>query len=354
MTLDALGWSRFFAEAFEPFAGEGYEPARVAVPQKGHFLLYSELGEVRGTIKGTMLYQASGGEDLPAVGDWVVIQRWPGEAEVTILEVLPRKSVFARKVAGRRNDQQVVAANADMVFLIYALDMRFTIRGLERYLVVAADSGASPVVLLNKADLCEEVEPILEEVQTATRYLPVHVISAKFGQGMEPVRSYLEEGVTGALLGPSGVGKSTIANALLGREYLPTREVREADDRGRHVTTHRELIVLPTGGLLIDTPGMRELQLYAGVDGVLATFDDIQGLGTQCRFRDCRHEVEPGCAVLQALDDGTLDTGRFESYKKLLREAAHQERKVSKTAELEHKERWKRITSKYRRENRKR
>ena len=194
----------------------------------------------------------------------------------------------------------------------------------------------------------------LEELQTATRHLPVHVISAKFGEGMESVRSYLREGVTGALLGPSGVGKSTIVNALLGREYLRTLEVREVDDRGRHATTHRELVVLPTGGLLIDTPGMRELQLYAGVEGVLATFDDIEELGTRCRFRNCRHEVEPGCAVLEAIENGTLDTGRFESYKKLLLEAAHQERRINKAAEIEHREKWKKITSRYRRENRKR
>ncbi|MGB2960429.1 MAG: ribosome small subunit-dependent GTPase A [Bacteroidota bacterium] len=354
MTLDALGWNRFFAEAFQPFVGEGHEPARVAVPRRKHFLLYSAGGEVRGKITGRMLYQAAGPEDLPAVGDWVVIQRWPDREEVSILDLLPRKSEFVRKVAGRRTDQQVVAANSDIVFLVSALDQRLTLRGLERYLVVAAESGATPVVLLNKADLCDEVEEILEEVRTATRDVPVHVISAKLGEGMEAIRSYMTEGVTGTMLGPSGAGKSTIINTLLGSDYLRTREVRDVDDRGRHVTTQRELVVLPEGGLLIDTPGMRELQLFAGQEGIAATFDDVEELGTRCQFRDCQHEVEPGCAVLRAIAEGGLDVGRFESYKKLLREAAHQKRKVSNVDERKHKEHWKKITAKYRRENRQR
>jgi ribosome biogenesis GTPase len=325
MTLEALGWSRFFAEALEQYDEEGCEPARVAVPRRKrkHFLLYGAEGELRGKITGRMLYQAAGPEDLPAVGDWVVIQKWPDREEVSILDLLPRKSGFVRKVAGRR-----------------------------RYLVVAAESGARPVVLLNKADLCDEVESILEEVQTVTREVPVHVVSAKFGEGMEAVRSYLADGVTGALLGPSGAGKSTIVNTLLGSDYLRTREVRDVDDRGRHVTTQRELVVLPGGGLLIDTPGMRELQLFAGQEGIAATFGDIEELGTECRFRDCQHEVEPGCAVRKALAEGELDEGRFDSYKKLLREAAHQERKVDKAAERKHKEHWKKIISKYRRETR--
>jgi ribosome biogenesis GTPase len=352
MTLEALGWSRFFAEALEQYDEEGCEPARVAVPRRKHFLLYGAEGELRGKITGRMLYQAAGPEDLPAVGDWVVIQKWPDREEVSILDLLPRKSGFVRKVAGRRTDQQVLAANTDIVFLVSALDQRFTLRGLERYLVVAAESGARPVVLLNKADLCDEVESILEEVQTVTREVPVHVVSAKFGEGMEAVRSYLADGVTGALLGPSGAGKSTIVNTLLGSDYLRTREVRDVDDRGRHVTTQRELVVLPGGGLLIDTPGMRELQLFAGQEGIAATFGDIEELGTECRFRDCQHEVEPGCAVRKALAEGELDEGRFDSYKKLLREAAHQERKVDKAAERKHKEHWKKIISKYRRETR--
>jgi len=354
MTLDGLGWSPFFATAFERHAAEGREPARVAVPRRKHFLLYGAGGEVRGTVTGKMLYEATGPEELPTVGDWVVIERLPEREEASILDLLPRKSEFVRKVPGRRTDQQVVAANADFVFLVSALDERLTLRGLERYLVVARESGAAPVVLLNKADLCDEIEPILEDVRIASRGVPVHVVSAKLGEGIDAIGSYLTEGITGALLGPSGAGKSTIINSLLGTDYLQTREVRDVDDRGRHVTTHRELVVLPGGGLLIDTPGMRELQLYAGLEGIAATFDDIEELGTRCRFRDCRHEVEPGCAVQDALAEGELDHGRFESYKKLLREVAHRERKTDSAAERKHKEHWKKITLRHRREKRKR
>ncbi|MCI0699139.1 ribosome small subunit-dependent GTPase A [candidate division KSB1 bacterium] len=343
LTLESFGWNDFFASHFAPYTEAGYSAGRVAVQHKTQYVLYTEHGELRAETTGKMQYEARSKDDLPVVGDWVVIRIRENEGKATIYDLLPRKSKFSRKAAGTRTEEQIVAANIDTVFLVTGLDGNFNLRRIERYLVVAWESGANPVLVLNKADLCEEIEPIRQEVEAVALGVPVIIMSAVNDQGLDELLSHIKKGTTGALLGSSGVGKSTIINHLLGEEILKTREVRETDDRGRHTTSRRELILLPSGGLLMDTPGMRELQLWGGDEGIKDAFEDIAELAQQCRFRDCQHGPEPGCAVQQALEDGTLDLDRFASYEKLQKEIAYLNRKEDKTAELLEKERWKKI-----------
>jgi len=344
MTLKALGWNEFFRTAFVPFEADGFTAGRVAVQHKTYYLLYSEFGELRGEITGKMHYLAEGLHDFPAVGDWVVIHARPEEQAATIHELLPRKSKFSRKIAGTKVEEQIVAANVDVVFLISGLDHDFNLRRLERYLILAAESGAKPIVVLNKTDLCRDLESKEREVRSIAPDVPLHMLSAVHDKGLDAILSYLKPGVTGALLGSSGVGKTTIINHLLGAEIFPTLEVRDGDSRGRHATTRRELIILPDGGLLIDTPGMRELQLWGGTSGMEEIFGDISHLAGQCRFRDCTHETEPGCAIRKAMDEGTLEESRFKSFQKLRKEIAYQNRRIDEGEQRKEKERIKRIS----------
>jgi ribosome biogenesis GTPase len=347
--LEELGWSPFFSAAFEQ--GEpGRSAARVAVQtSSGKYLLYGEAGELYGEVTGRLQYLARGPQDLPAVGDWVAARVLPAEGRAVITDVLPRRTKFSRRAAGKRAEEQIVAANVDVVFLVQAFDRTLNLRRLERYLVVASESGARPVVLLNKSDLSENLEEMRREVEQVAAGSPVHVMSARSGTGVEAVQEYLSPGVTGTLLGMSGVGKSTIINRLLGTEYLKTQEVRESDDHGRHVTTRRELVILRGGGLLIDTPGMRELQLLGGEEGVVAAFEDVEEIAAECRFRDCRHESEPGCAIRKALEEGKLSPERYASYRKLLREIAFAKRSTNRVEMALHKERWKKLTARHKR-----
>jgi ribosome biogenesis GTPase len=349
LELGELGWNSSFVRAFAEFEEQGCVPARVAVQHKGRYLLYAEDGELRGEVTGRMLYHAGAPGDLPAVGDWVVARLRPGERVASILGVLPRTTAFARRSAGGGDERQILAANMDVAFLVNALDSRFTPRRTERYLVVSRDSGARPVILLNKADLCEEAEEIAAEVRALAPEVAVHVLSAKQRTGIDAVRSYLARGVTAVLLGPSGAGKSTIINVLIGMDIQPTGDVRDVDDRGRHTTARRELVLLPENGLLIDTPGLRELQLPDMPEDVSESFQDIEEIAASCRFRDCRHEEEPGCAVRKAVQDGDLDESRLGSFRKLQREQEYQRRRYDRLAQQEHKEKWKKITAKHKR-----
>ncbi len=354
MNLQELGWSPYFSAAFERLAEPGCLPARVAVQMtSGKYLLYCNEDEVQGELAGRLQYLASGPQDLPAVGDWVAVRIVPSERRAVIVDILPRRTKFSRRAAGKRAEEQVVAANVDVVFLVQAFDSTLNLRRLERYLVVAADSGARPVVLLNKSDLCNNLDEVVAAVERVSAGAPVHVLAARDGRGVEGLNEYLAEGVTGAVLGSSGVGKSTIINRLLGADYFPTKEVRGFDDKGRHTTTRRELVILPGRGLLIDTPGMRELQLLGGTEGLEAAFEDVGALALECKFRDCRHDEEPECAVRQALDDGRLPLERFESYRKLLREIAFLERTGSKTEQTLYKDRVKKLTARHKRGYRK-
>jgi ribosome biogenesis GTPase len=316
-SLEELGWDARWAEAFAPFAERGLVPGRVAIEFNHIYRVFAASGELRAEQAGRVRHRAEGRRDLAAVGDWVAIRPGADARWGTIDAVLPRRSRFSRKVAGALTEEQVVAANIDAVFLVMGLDRDYNLRRLERYLLLAYKSGATPVVILSKADLVEHPEAYVNEVAALAPGTPVHALSAKTASGIDVVQRYLGPGRTGALLGSSGVGKSTLINALVGAELLPTQDVRERDSRGRHTTRHRQLILLPGGGLLIDTPGMRELQLWDVTSAVSETFDDIEALAGGCHFTDCRHRDEPRCAVKAAIEDGRLEPSRLAGYHKL-------------------------------------
>jgi ribosome biogenesis GTPase len=307
----------------ESFRREGLLPARVAREERSAYFLLSQHGELLGDLCGRLRHDAQSPAELPAVGDWVAVSARPAEGKATIRAVLPRKSRFLRKAPGGRTEEQVIAANMDTVFLVSGLDADFNVRRIERYLTLAWESGGQPVIVLNKADLCGDVPSRVAEAEASAMGTPVHAVSAARPEGLEALQSYLAIGRTAVFLGSSGVGKSTIINALLGDERLKTAEVRESDGRGKHTTTRRELIMLPGVGLVIDTPGLRELQLWADEEAVGRTFEDIEALARQCRFTDCAHAREPGCAVRAALETGGLSLGRWKSYVKLQRELRH-------------------------------
>ena len=338
--LTDLGWTDRLGTEFEPHAAAGLVAARVAVQHRGAYVILSELGELRATIAGRLEHGASGAGDLPAVGDWVAVVPRTDEGTATIQAVLPRHTKFSRKVALTAAAEQVLAANVDTVFLLTSLNDDLNLRRLERYLALAWESGAQPVIVLTKTDLIPNVEERVLEVERIAFGVPVHPISSITGEGLDLVTSYLSPGKTVALLGSSGVGKSTLVNTLAGEDLLAVAEIRESDGEGRHTTTFRQLVLLPQGGLVLDTPGMRELQLWESADGLGETFTDVEELAAQCRFSDCAHRTEPGCAVQAALEAGTLDHGRWASYKKLQLELAHLERRLDKRLQSEERKRW--------------
>jgi ribosome biogenesis GTPase len=317
--LEDFGWDAAWAGAFASAAAAGDVPGRVVLEHNHVYRVLTAEGEQLAETAGRMRHRAEGRHELPAVGDWVALRPDPRGGRALIRAVLPRRSSFARKAAGRETEQQVVAANIDIVFVVFGLDRPVNRRSIERYLVVARQSGAEPVVLLNKADLVEDVDRELAEAREAAGTSEVVAVSTRTGLGLDRVESWLTAGRTAALLGPSGAGKSTIVNHLVGHELLATGDVRQWDARGRHTSVHRQLVRRAAGGLIIDTPGMRELALW-DAERMVDTFADIATIGEACRFRDCRHETEPGCAVKAAAEAGTLDSERLESYRKLRHE----------------------------------
>jgi ribosome biogenesis GTPase len=338
--LQELGWSPFFQQHWEN-SGD-FVPARVVEEQRAAYRVLCESGELLAELSGHFRSSVLERADLPAVGDWVAMTtRLPARA--TIHRVLPRLSKFSRKTAGDRTTEQIVAANINTVFLMSSLNADLNLRRIERYLSVVWNSGAQPVVLLSKSDVCEDVDGAIQAVSEVAFGVSIHAISSVNGDGFDTIGTYVTPGRTVAVLGSSGVGKSTMINRLLGRDVQEVQEIREDDSRGRHTTTARRLFVLPRGGMLIDTPGMRELQLWDTGDAVSQVFDEIEALAPGCRFRDCEHQSEPGCAVQAALADGRISTDRFESYLKLRREQAYVARKQDIFAALEERKRWKRI-----------
>jgi ribosome biogenesis GTPase len=311
--LHDLGWDDGFAAAFGPYEQEGLVPARVAAQHRGDYDVLSEGGERRVRVSGRLRHEAGSAGDLPAVGDWVAVR------DETIQAVLPRRSAFSRKAAWATTEEQVLAANVDSVFVLTALDGDLNLRRLERYLTLAWESGASPVIVLTKADLCEDVGAALLAVEPVAIGVPAYPVSNVTGAGMDELDPHLGRARTIALLGSSGVGKSSLVNRLAGAELQATREIAD-DGRGRHTTTSRQLIRLPGGAMLVDTPGLRELQLWDADEGIHEAFADVDELAAECRFSDCSHTREPGCAVHAAIDEGRLPLARLQSYRRLERE----------------------------------
>jgi len=320
MDLRDFGWDDDFAARFAALAQRGYLPGRIVKQLRDRSVLVSERGELQGEVSGRFRYQTAGRYDFPIVGDWAAIEPC-GEGLAVIHAILPRRSAFSRKVPGELVEAQVVAANIDTVFLVSGLDGDFNLRRIERYLTTAWNSGASPVIVLNKADLRTDLRRVIAEVGLVATEVPVVAVSALPDGNLDALQPHLVPRKTIALLGSSGVGKSTLINRLLGEQRFRTAPMSDSEEgRGRHTTTARELVVLANGALLIDTPGMRELQLWSDEEGLDRTFDDLERLAAQCRFADCCHEQEPGCAVLAAVRAGSLDRRRLESYRKLRRE----------------------------------
>ena len=341
--LPHLGWRPFFADAFAPHAAAGLEPARLCSEHRGGYVVLSPAGEKPARISGRLRHAAKVSADYPAVGDWVAVQPGGPDDPALIHAVLPRRTKFSRTAAGDRPEEQIVAANVDSVFVVASLADELNRRRLERFLALARESGAQPVLVLTKLDLCPRPRGLIDEARVIATGAPVHAVSNLTRAGLPELDVYLGPGDTVALIGPSGVGKSSIVNARLGDELMATDEVRDWDQKGRHTTTARHLIPLPGGALLLDTPGMRELQLWEGAEGVEETFADIDTLAATCRFADCRHQTEPGCSVLESVRTGALESARLDHYLKLRRELAHFARKHDKTAQVEQRQRWKSI-----------
>lgn len=345
MSLENFGWcpGSSFDLAFANFREPGLVAARVVSEHRGAYRVRTATGDADAQVAGHFRYHTEEISNFPAVGDWVVVEP-SGAGAVTIHQVLPRTSQFVRKAAGTAAAAQIIAANVDTVFLMSGLDGDFNLRRIERYLVTAWDSGANPVIVLNKADICDDLAAALAQVQSVAVGVPIHPISATTGEGLAQLEVYLKPGQTVALIGSSGVGKSTLANFLLGQPMQATQAVRMDDSRGRHTTTHRQLLPLPSGALLIDTPGMRALQLWSAGSGLQDTFADIAALAEDCKFRDCQHDLEPGCAVQAAIAAGELSPTRLHSYQKLQREQQWVEQRQDGHARQNTKRRWKQIT----------
>lgn len=330
-----LGWTPAFETAFAPFAAQGFIAGRIGAQYKGGYGIIAAEGDFLGDVSGRFRHQTQKPSDFPAVGDWVAFERPPQGGRSIIHACLPRRTQFSRTAAGLATEQQVLAANVDDVLVVEALAADPNLRRLERFLTLAWESGATPHVVLTKSDLCDAVNTAVEAAKSVAAAADVHAVCSITGKGMRALRKILKPGRTAVVLGASGVGKSTLINVLNGEETQAVIPIRDGDNKGRHTTTHREIVLLPNGGLIIDTPGLREIQLWEGQEGVAEAFPDIAQLALSCRFGNCKHQSEPGCAVRAAITAGTLDKVRFESFEKLLRESRAFESRHSVRARLD-------------------
>jgi ribosome biogenesis GTPase / thiamine phosphate phosphatase len=319
MSLDAVGWSGQRQAEFAAHAANGLIPGRIVSEHRSHFRVATDSAELSATMTGRLRNAATRRSDLAGVGDFVALRPTAGDGAATIEEILRRTSALVRKASGEQRPQ-LLAANVDVVFIVTAPDGDFNLPRIERLLALVRDSGAAPVIILNKADLADDVHGVVSQIVAVAPGVPVHAISARSGGSISDIEWYFDGNQTVGLIGSSGVGKSTLTNKLTGFAEQETQEVRLHNSRGRHTTTHRQLFTRPQGGSLIDTPGMRGLELWKSEDNVKADFDDIEALASGCRFRNCRHDREPGCAVHAALERGDIESGRVASY--LARERA--------------------------------
>ena len=335
MNLSQYGWNPHFQQLFNQYA-QTLLPARIIADYGNMYRVITEHGELLAEQSGNLRKTQ---QIHPAVGDFIAYENWPGEEKAIIHHVLPRFSKFSRKSAGREHLEQVVAANFNTVFIFNSLNQDFNIRKLERYLVLAWDSGGTPVIILSKADLSTEVEKKVKEVKLIAPGVDVYAVSSLSKETLAPLEKYFQPGKTIAFLGSSGVGKSTLINTLAGEDMMKVQEIRAGDDKGKHTTTHKEILLLSNGALVVDTPGMREVGLIEKSEGIHDIFADIEEFAVACRFKDCTHLHEPGCRVQQAIEEGELDAKRLDSYKKLLKESAYAESKTNERIRNEQKKR---------------
>lgn len=327
MNLNKLGFDNFFNTHFDKYKSEGYIPARVISQQKNNYLICYDNGIVNAKLSGKFYYTANLKKDFPTVGDWVAIKLIENDLQAIIHAVLPRKTAFVRKlpisggrkikngiIVGGSSEEQVIASNVDIVFIVSGLDENFNLQRIERYITLAYNSGATPVIILNKMDCCEFLDEYIDKVRDITFGLAIHAVSALKNIGMDMFNQYLLPGKTVVFLGSSGVGKSTITNYLIGEEKQKTNSVSEVNNKGRHTTTSSQLIVHPDGSMIIDTPGLRELQLWGEQNALNQNFDDIISIVAQCKYRNCKHDKEPECAIKSALAEGKISYDRLNSY----------------------------------------
>lgn len=346
-SLESLGWNDQFQTSFELIQTDNLIPGRIFREEKSQYGILTESGETAAKPSGKLRHTLNSVHERLVVGDWVALKSGKDQTGATVEFLLQRKSSVSRKVASGRKRrsggqtlEQVIAANMDVIFIVTGLDQDYNIRRIERYLTLVWNSGATPVIVLNKADLCDDLDDKLEEVEGVAYGVPTITITATKKKDVKLLTPYFSDGKTAALIGSSGVGKSTIINTLLGFEKQKVKEISDSVGKGQHTTTHRELILMPTGGILMDNPGMREIQLWGDSDDVDSAFQDIENLATECRFRDCSHQSEPDCAVKNAVESGELDEERLQSYHKMKKELDYLEQRQHMSADAIEKEKW--------------